>query len=177
VFWWNPPRGNRPICTREERARKIGGWVDGARLPARLLFYPEGQALKCFIREAIAQRSGMSDIYYILTDKTNFSVDERHCRVYTVMMSECNYSDEVLIAIETHLFMLIHGHKPDRGDRAQISNRILFNYNDAKYKDLTSVRSFYYRKHHRWPSVQEYDQLIAQLKECTTTMARPDHRA
>jgi len=45
VFWRNPPRGNRPICTREGRTRKMGGWVDGVRLPARLLFYPEGKAL------------------------------------------------------------------------------------------------------------------------------------
>jgi len=45
VFWWNPPRRNRPICTREVRTRKIGGWVDGARLQARLLFYPEGKSL------------------------------------------------------------------------------------------------------------------------------------
>jgi len=92
-------------------------------------------------------------------------------------MSEFDYSDEVLIAIETHLFMLTHGHRPDRGERAQISNRILFNYNDAKYKNLTSVRSFYYRQHHRWPSAQEYDQLIAQLKERTTTMALTVHQS
>ena len=155
----------------------MGGWVDGARLPARLLLYPEGQALKCVIREAIAQRSGMSDIYYILTDKTDFSVDERRYWVYTGIMSKFDYSDEALIAIETHLFMLTHGHRPDRGERAQISNKIRFNYNDAKYKDLASVRGFYYRKHHRWPSVQEYDQLIFQLKERTTTTARPDHHA
>jgi len=92
-------------------------------------------------------------------------------------MSEYDYSDETLIAIETHLFSLTHGHRPDRGERAQISNRIRFNDNDAKYKDLASVRGFYYQQHHRWPSVQEYDQLISQLKQCTTTVARPDHPA
>ncbi len=92
-------------------------------------------------------------------------------------MSEYDYSDEALIAIETYLFLLTHGHRPDRGERAQISNQIHFNYNDNKYKDLASVRGLYYRQHHRWPSAQEYDQLISQLKERTTTMARPDHRA
>ena len=91
-------------------------------------------------------------------------------------MSEYDYSDVVLIAIETHLFLLVHGHRPDRGERAQISNRIRFNNNNDKYKDLASVRGLYYRQHHCWPSAQEYDQLIARLKERTTTMARPDHR-
>jgi len=85
-------------------------------------------------------------------------------------MSEYDYSDEDLIAIETHLFLLMHGHRPDRGERAQISNKIRFNRNDTKYKDLASVRSLYYQQHHRWPSAQEYDQLVSQLKECTTTM-------
>jgi len=85
-------------------------------------------------------------------------------------MLKFNYSDEDLIAIETHMFLLVHGHRPERGEQAQINNRIRFNQNGAKYKDLTSVRSYFYQQQHRWPSAQEYDQLISQLSERTTTL-------
>jgi hypothetical protein len=83
-------------------------------------------------------------------------------------MSECIYSDEDLIAIETTLFCLAHGHKPERGERAQIHNRVRFNQNDDKIHCLSSLRSYFYQQHCRWPSTQEYDQLFFQLKERTT---------
>jgi hypothetical protein len=92
-------------------------------------------------------------------------------------MPQCNYSDENLIAIEAHLFLLVHGHQPERGERAQISNRIRFNQNAAKVKDLASVRLYFYQQYHRWPSAQEYDRLLSQLKARTTIMERPDHHA
>ncbi len=58
--------------------RKMGGWVDGARLPARLLFYPEGQALTCVIREAIC--ATLRDERHLLhcDGQDRVFVDERH---------------------------------------------------------------------------------------------------
>jgi len=92
-------------------------------------------------------------------------------------MFESNDSDEDLIAIETYLFFLAHNRRPERGERALINNRIRFNQNDDKIRCLPSARNYFYQQHQRWPSAQEYDQLFSQLKERTTTMARPDHHA
>jgi len=45
VFWWNPPRGNRPICTRQqsERGRLGDGLMEPGYRPGYC--YPEGKAL------------------------------------------------------------------------------------------------------------------------------------
>ena len=81
------------------------------------------------------------------------------------MRHECIYSDDLLINIEKEAFRYLNGRAPDRGECANIQNRILCTQTYPKEAGILAIKTVFARKHHRWPTRDEYIRILEWFRD------------
>lgn len=83
------------------------------------------------------------------------------------MQKTQKYSDDDLIAILVELYFEENKVKPDDSELTKITNTITFNASPLKTEQLQQVKSYFYRKHSRWPTTMEYANLLEKYLDRT----------